>query len=515
MNRFIKSIIIIFTVVVLSQLSAYADGDHDGDDGHFHPDSLEIITVSGSVIVDSTMMYLMYYLDENDDDKADYYLNFGPHWYQPDSSDAERPVDGQQITITGGSHDSYLDGLALIVVYEIDGEFWRDPLAATWNYMGGHDDGNGHHNRMGFAFGWMYDFVRTVELNGSILTDTTFVFTQFYIDTDQNNSPDYYLNFGPPWYEPPNEANRPVEGDNVTIVGAMMNMHNFPMVIVYEINGQVWRDSTAFGNHFGGGWIDQNMDQSRYFYSPFDSLDGMLIHPGWHGGMGHGHGGMMSDSLFCQILEVFPQYIPNREGQHIFAAYEVGMFNPDGSNNMWMGGMNGGHMNFNSNVDFTLHYNDIQLQGEGIDESSIEVKYWDDGNDRWITVSDIVVDQENNTVSYSGNEISNFVILTGSQGVTSITGERLLTVQGFNLKQNYPNPFNPATTIAFNLSKSAFVTLSIYNVLGQKIMVLLDDNLTSGSYKVEFDARRLPSGTYFYELSVDNQRLVKKLSLMK
>jgi hypothetical protein len=103
------SILIIITVVVLSQLSAYTDGQHKGDDGHLHPDSLEIITITGTAMVDSDMMYPIYYLDENSDNEADYHLNFGPSWYEPDSNLAIRPQDGEEVTIYGGLHISHED----------------------------------------------------------------------------------------------------------------------------------------------------------------------------------------------------------------------------------------------------------------------------------------------------------------------------------------------------------------------------------------------------------------------
>jgi hypothetical protein len=369
---------------------------------------------------------------------------------------------------------------------------------------------------MGYGFGWMHDSVRTVELIGTVLTDTTFVFTQFYLDTDQNDSPEYYLNFGPPWYESPSGAIRPVDRENVSIVGGMINMHNFPMVIVYEINGLVWSDSSTFGHHFGGGWMDRNMDQSHYFYSMYDTLDGMLVHPDWHNGMGHGHGGMMSDSLFCQILEIFPQNIPFPGEHHILAGYEIALFNPDGHNNMWMDGMHGSHMNFNNNVDFRMHYNDIQLEGEGINESSIEVKYWDDSIDSWVTVSNAVVDQDNNTVNFSSDEVSNYYILAGErQGVSTISDEESLTIRGFNLKQNFPNPFNPQTTIEFELQNSGFVTLNIYNILGQKLATLINGQMTSGLHKVYFLASSLPSGIYYYSLESNGERIVRRMTLMK
>ena len=87
--------------------------------------------------------------------------------------------------------------------------------------------------------------------------------------------------------------------------------------------------------------------------------------------------------------------------------------------------------------------------------------------------------------------------------------------QGFALHQNYPNPFNPATTIEFDLQNSAFVTLEIYNIVGQKVAVLLNEQLSTGSYKAQFDAADLPSGVYLYQLTAGDFKAVKKMMLTK
>jgi hypothetical protein len=72
----------------------------------------------------------------------------------------------------------------------------------------------------------------------------------------------------------------------------------------------------------------------------------------------------------------------------------------------------------------------------------------------------------------------------------------------FSLSQNYPNPFNPTTMIEFNLTQSSFVTLKIYNILGQEVAVLLNhESMEDGSQEIRFDATNLPSGVYFYHLS--------------
>ncbi|MBI1805756.1 MAG: tyrosinase family protein [Ignavibacteria bacterium] len=74
----------------------------------------------------------------------------------------------------------------------------------------------------------------------------------------------------------------------------------------------------------------------------------------------------------------------------------------------------------------------------------------------------------------------------------------------YRLEQNYPNPFNPSTTIEFNLPEESYVTLKIYNILGQEVATLLDrELLDDGSQEVVFDARNLASGVYFYRMEAD------------
>jgi hypothetical protein len=83
------------------------------------------------------------------------------------------------------------------------------------------------------------------------------------------------------------------------------------------------------------------------------------------------------------------------------------------------------------------------------------------------------------------------------------------------LHQNYPNPFNPSTKISFTLSKTGFTTLAVYNVLGQKVATLLEQQLSAGEQTVPFDASRLSSGVYFYKLQSGNINEMKKMVLMK
>jgi chitinase len=83
------------------------------------------------------------------------------------------------------------------------------------------------------------------------------------------------------------------------------------------------------------------------------------------------------------------------------------------------------------------------------------------------------------------------------------------------LSQNYPNPFNPSTTIAFSIPKAAYVTLKIYNSLGQQVENLVEGNMSEGVHNISWDASKFPSGVYFYRLQVDGYGLVKKMMLIK
>ncbi len=85
----------------------------------------------------------------------------------------------------------------------------------------------------------------------------------------------------------------------------------------------------------------------------------------------------------------------------------------------------------------------------------------------------------------------------------------------FQLAQNYPNPFNPTTIIKYELPKSGLVSLSIYNILGQKVATLFNGFQKSGVYKVNFDASKLASGVYLYRLEANGLTLTKKMVLLK
>lgn len=98
---------------------------------------------------------------------------------------------------------------------------------------------------------------------------------------------------------------------------------------------------------------------------------------------------------------------------------------------------------------------------------------------------------------------SNSFDLTAIAHPTGI--EKNLKINKFDLKQNYPNPFNPTTTIQYSVPNNAsFVSLTVYSILGVKIVELVNEVQQSGSYEVNFNAANLASGIYFYRLQISD-----------
>jgi len=98
---------------------------------------------------------------------------------------------------------------------------------------------------------------------------------------------------------------------------------------------------------------------------------------------------------------------------------------------------------------------------------------------------------------------------------TTTVGDEDKIVTNYNLYQNYPNPFNPSTRIKFQIPSRTLVSLKIFDVLGNEVGVLVNREMETGSYEVEFDASEIPSGIYFYRLQTESFVETKKMVLMK
>jgi len=118
----------------------------------------------------------------------------------------------------------------------------------------------------------------------------------------------------------------------------------------------------------------------------------------------------------------------------------------------------------------------------------------------------------------NGNDVSVFLNQEGPVDITDVSRNTL--PDQFRLSQNYPNPFNPSTNIHFDLLKRSQVVISIYNMLGQQIKILADEELPAGTYSVEWDGtneecQTVSTGVYLYNLEVDGFIETKKMMLLK
>lgn len=102
--------------------------------------------------------------------------------------------------------------------------------------------------------------------------------------------------------------------------------------------------------------------------------------------------------------------------------------------------------------------------------------------------------------------------LTSPVGVEKVEGQ---VPTNYSLEQNYPNPFNPTTIISYSIPAKSNVTLSVFNLLGQKVMTLFSGVQSAGSYNVDFNASKLTSGIYVYQIQAGNFTSSKKMMLIK
>jgi len=178
----------------------------------------------------------------------------------------------------------------------------------------------------------------------------------------------------------------------------------------------------------------------------------------------------------------------------------------------------GGSINgLDDRFDFILSSQSIMDEG-GIDY--VESSYWAYGNDgQHFNLS--IHDPPNQSVStpiaidlYLASDHLP-VLAEFDFGVVSDVEDDQNSVSNFVLYQNYPNPFNPSTKIEFAVPSNGNYSIEVYNIVGQKVAELINDNLEAGTYSVSFEANSMASGIYFYKLAGNNVNLTRKMMLVK
>jgi hypothetical protein len=182
-------------------------------------------------------------------------------------------------------------------------------------------------------------------------------------------------------------------------------------------------------------------------------------------------------------------------------------------------------------LDYEMHPNQLQEDGSFADVVIVVLLGW---NYNVLLPSEVhhILSVNYDVLSLDNDNISRNISLTEIIGATDVPIQDANIVKGYDetiylrksvpaqankilLLQNYPNPFNPATTIQFNLPEDSFAKLEIFNSVGERVSILIEDFLPAGINKFKWNVEGLPSGIYFYKLSTDDYMEMKKLLLMK
>jgi len=122
---------------------------------------------------------------------------------------------------------------------------------------------------------------------------------------------------------------------------------------------------------------------------------------------------------------------------------------------------------------------------------------------------------QNINVDYANNLAVTTNATIQNEDVTGVKSDFNTKPDRFSLFQNYPNPFNPTTIIKYFVPHKSFVKVAVYNIIGQKIVTLVNGVKSAGEHSITFNANRLPSGIYFYTLSSGSLTLTKRMVLIK
>lgn len=389
-------------------------------------------------------------------------------------------------------------------------------LVSSFVLAQGYDHNN--HNGRNHYEDWP-DSLSVISVNGTVSVDNFMMMPMHYLETDGNDSTDYILGFGPWWYEPESGAVRPSKGDVVAITGGLYDIMTPAMLVVFEINGLTWRDSTD-APPWSGGWIHSNDSDTTWIYCPTDSLDSIGFPPqGMHGGMGN-MGGMWPDSIYCQFEEMNVDSLPGLTDASMFEGY-VCNFNNEIGGHMGLGqGAGQGMMGFNRSVNFQFHYDKNNLNTLELDESSIQLFYMDEqGN--WQEETNATLDITTNTIHLENSEVAEYYALKASAIKVGVEDDGLTAVpQAINIETVYPNPFNPQVTIQYISSQFGKVQIQVFDLQGRLVKNLFNGLQEQGSYTVSWDGTSnlgqiVTSGIYLLKVSEGSSVALRQLTLLR
>jgi|WetSurSiteA1Bulk_404760.scaffolds.fasta_scaffold00523_4 photosystem II stability/assembly factor-like uncharacterized protein len=200
----------------------------------------------------------------------------------------------------------------------------------------------------------------------------------------------------------------------------------------------------------------------------------------------------------------------------IFAGTEDGLFRSSDNGNNWT-------------QITTFQVRDVTFNKNGLVYVSSDKVYRSTNNgDNWTEISTGLPDAYIHSLAVDADGYIfagtlNNGVYRSLESTTSVGDDNLISPNTFSLEQNYPNPFNPSTTIRYNIptviasetKQSQMVTLKVFDILGNEVATLVNEEKPAGSYEVKFNASGLSSGIYFYKLQAGSLVETKKMTLLR
>ncbi|RPH95559.1 T9SS C-terminal target domain-containing protein [candidate division KSB1 bacterium] len=319
------------------------------------------------------------------------------------------------------------------------------------------------------------DSLTTVELSGTAIVlhpDTAHPRrTVYFLDVEGDGTPEYHLCFGPPWYNPPSGAERPVNGQDIMIEGGLFSYGDPPMVIVFQIDGLEWRP--PFGHHGGNGGGQPYV---------MNLCGGAAVESDVDGHADPTRIEMMGQLDFhtCIPEPVNPpgvfMFLPqNSGGEHVFLNFGTDMTEIPGE------------------IGHPMH-----IVGALIPPTP--------NSPPWI-----IVYEYNGQFWREPGDTTNLIMTVSAVDEPTLVGEPV----SYLMAENYPNPFNPSTMIRYSIPAAGKVGLFVYDITGREVAELVNTYQTAGTYAVPFNGSDLSSGIYFYRITVNQQTFTNRMVLMK
>jgi hypothetical protein len=263
----------------------------------------------------------------------------------------------------------------------------------------------------------------------------------------------------------------------------------------------------ARGQHHMSNWVLRTATDTTIVQCRNDSLTVTAFPPNSMNMM------MMPDSIYCRIDRMDMDSLRFPHDSTFVGWYRVQAGSDSMHFNMMNGdSMYGGHnmLQFMKNLSCQFHWDSLMADSSHRHWHPTGMKGWNGSG--WVSLGGTMT---GNTMFLASSQIySAFAFIGTSSGVVSVTKGQVIPGE-CRLEQNYPNPFNPSTSIKYELPKSSEVRLSVYDMLGREVSVLVNETKEPGNYTATWDANGMASGMYFYRMQAGDFIQTKRLVHLK